>query len=282
MGKKYEQTVLPNESTTAGKLLQFVGYNKKVLEIGCASGVQSQLLKENFGCQITGIELDPEAAEKAGIYCDRIIHGDVENLNLKEILGGAQYDVILMADVLEHLKNPANVLLNIKSFFSENAYAVISVPNIVHAAVVYKMTHGCFSYTDYGLLDDGHIRFFTKSGIKDLLTKSGYKLDEMRSTICHPLETEINIELKTTEDKEAMTYLILNNDESLIYQFIIKARPNGNIRNETIIFENKLDIEQTTSLRNRVLKEIKAHGPYFHAKRYLNSRADRRSNTITR
>ena len=106
--KRYEPTVinLDNKNHSHTLIIESTGFNKTVLEIGTSNGYISKILKER-GNSVTGIEIEGEASLIAQYYCDRMIVGDVESLNLENYLKPSSFDVILCGDVLEHLKNPA-------------------------------------------------------------------------------------------------------------------------------------------------------------------------------
>lgn len=256
MIKLYDKEISISDDTTAGKLLAFVGYDKTVLEIGCASGIQTKLLRDVFSCNVTGIEINDVAAEQAKQYCNNLIVGNIETLCLKECLGDSKFEVILMADVLEHLRHPDAVLQKLKSFLIDNnGYIVISIPNIVHASVVYQMTQGAFRYTDFGLLDDTHIRFFSKQGITELLNDSGYDIVEIRRVLCDPLLTEIKVDINSRDDFSVMNYIIKNNKESLVYQYVIKACVKSNSASGNISIDNRQDLDEMTHLADALVRQ---------------------------
>src|SRR5688500_10369431 len=142
-------------------VIRLVGTGKRVLELGCATGYVSRVLVEN-GCEVVGIELDAEAAKRAMEHCEFVVVGDLEVLDLAEELGDRQFDVIVAADTLEHLKNPEIVLERLHPFFAPNGYLVASIPNIAHGSVRLALLEGRFPYSQTGLLDDTHLRFYTR------------------------------------------------------------------------------------------------------------------------
>src|SRR5207245_7617361 len=92
---------------THSLVVGYCGPNKRVLEIGCSTGYLSQALQRK-GCRITGVEIDASAGAAAQRWCERVVIGDVESMDLAPL--GAGYDVLLLADVLEHLRDPAAAL----------------------------------------------------------------------------------------------------------------------------------------------------------------------------
>ena len=94
--------------------------SRRVLEVGTATGYMSRALAER-GCEIVGVELDPAMAERAAEFCERMIVGDVEALDLESELEGERFDAIVAADVLEHLKDPLGLLQRLRPFSSRTA-----------------------------------------------------------------------------------------------------------------------------------------------------------------
>ena len=223
MTKKYHYEILLDSDSTAAKLLRFVGNNKIVLEIGCASGCQSKVLTEHFGCKVTGVEIDAAAAEEARKFCDSVIVGDIEELDLATMISDKKYDVVILADVLEHLKYPENVLEKIKPFLADDGCVVASIPNIVHAAAIYEMMKGKFDYRDFGLLDDTHIRFFTKKTIYQVFERAGLVIVNLDRKVIPPEESEFRTTPLCDKDRVVLDYIRDNNPESDTYQFIVKA-----------------------------------------------------------
>src|SRR5437870_4581449 len=94
-----------NPSSADTALLRLVGRNKRVLEIGCAAGHMSQAMRDQE-CQVVGIEINAEAANRASAFCEKIIVGDLDYMNFDRELESDRFDVVIAADVLEHLKDP--------------------------------------------------------------------------------------------------------------------------------------------------------------------------------
>lgn len=148
-------------------LLDLVGANKHVLEIGCASGYLSEAMFQR-GCIVEGVELDPELAESARHHCQRVITGNIEDVNTQERIRGT-FQVILMADVIEHLQDPASVIAHLKEHLGPNGIFIITAPNIAFYKVRQQILKGEFTYTDFGILDRTHLRFFTYYTFKEFL-----------------------------------------------------------------------------------------------------------------
>ena len=166
--------LLANPYTVHSKMLEIVGKNKTILEIGCATGYMTKRFKKN-NCNITGVEINPKSAEIAKQYCDQIIIGDIEvekDFPLKK----EYFDFILFADVLEHLRFPLRTLVKFKKYLKPEGKFFISLPNVANYRVRMNLLTGRFNYTEIGLLDKTHLRFFTINTAKQLVSDAGLKI----------------------------------------------------------------------------------------------------------
>lgn len=226
--KKYLYDIPDGPNHSASKVFAWINSDQDVLEVGCASGVQTRYLKEHLNCRVTGIELDPHAAEDARPYCENLIIGSIEELDLSTALGKQHYDAITFADVLEHLHDPADTLRKIRPFLKENGYLIASIPNIAHAAICWELAHGRFDYQKFGLLDNTHIRFFTKKNVARLFEETGYQIVSWDRVTQTPQETEFNVHCNSAQDQAFLDWICEQNSEAHTYQFIVKARPIDN------------------------------------------------------
>jgi O-antigen biosynthesis protein len=193
----------------------------RVLEFGCATGYMSEVLESRKGCKVTGIEISPEAAEIAREHCDRVIVGDAEELDYGELLGKERFEAILFADVLEHLKQPGDVLERIRPFLSRRGRVIASIPNIAHGSVRLALLAGEFRYRELGLLDSTHLRFFTRDGVHDLFEGAGFVITKWLYTRNGIDGTEIRV--PALPMSEPLREWLQKDPESSIYQFIVRA-----------------------------------------------------------
>lgn len=218
---KYDFEIdLSNPNSGHTMMIELIGSNKRVVEVGCATGYMSKLLSER-GCRVVGVELDPEAASQAKEFCEDVIVGDVETLDLPETLGRGNFDVVIFGDVLEHLRDPLSAVRGIRPLLVPGGYVVTSIPNIAHGAVRLALMLGRFDYRPLGLLDDTHLRFFTRTSLEQFFRDAGFVPVEIRRTIVGLFETEI--ELNREDFTPEMIGKIEADPESLTYQFVTKA-----------------------------------------------------------
>jgi 2-polyprenyl-3-methyl-5-hydroxy-6-metoxy-1,4-benzoquinol methylase len=221
MASKYEtEPELRNENNSHTIIIGLVGQNKTVLDVGAATGYVAKLLSEQ-GCNVTGIEVDPDAARKAEEHCERVITGDIEGLDLQAELGDSSFDVIVFGDVLEHLKEPLEVLKSFKPFLSPEGYVVASIPNVAHGSVRLALLQGKFRYQSLGLMDDTHLRFFTRETIEQMFTEAGLVITEMNRTRLGMFNTEVEVDRE--ELPRGIVKEIQNSPEAQTYQFVLKA-----------------------------------------------------------
>lgn len=147
-----------------------------VLDLGCGAGLLASKLLHS-GQKVIGIELDPNDARTAQSSGLEVFCGSVEDA--VQILEGTRFDVIVAADILEHLSQPEKILNDFKILFnSKDSYAVISIPNIANITIRLQLLFGQFNYTDRGILDRTHLRFFTKKSLLDMLRDNGFEIIE--------------------------------------------------------------------------------------------------------
>lgn len=157
------------------EILKLILQPKNILDIGCGTGLLAEEIKKRQRCFVAGIEKDSQAAFLAEKRCDKVIVGDIETLG--QLPFSRQYfDFIVLADILEHTKDPGSVLESIKPYLAEGGFMLISLPNIAHWRMRLKLMFGNFDYQERGTLDKTHLRFFTLKTFKALLEFCGLEI----------------------------------------------------------------------------------------------------------
>ena len=177
---RYLSVIRENPYDRSWRLIRWVGSEKRVLELGCATGYISKRLAES-GCEVVGIEIDREVAELARRFCHFVHVSDLNSTDWIKCLDGQTFDVILMGDVLEHLVNPDMILRAVRTLLRPSGYLVVSLPNVVHWVTRIKFVLGRFEYESAGTLDSTHLRFFTPKTARKLIEDAGYRI-----TAFHP------------------------------------------------------------------------------------------------
>jgi 2-polyprenyl-3-methyl-5-hydroxy-6-metoxy-1,4-benzoquinol methylase len=184
--------VLNDLNHPIGLALSFIGRERNVLELGCATGYTTRLLARHLDCTVTGVEYIAEAAERARPYCRQLVIGDVEAEEVLDQLPGP-YDVILAGDVLEHLRYPDRLLRRLRPTLRPGGCWVISVPNIAHWSVRKELLMGRFNFIDRGIMDATHLRWFTRRTLASLLQESGYQVQVLSGIYTLPQQDRFHL-----------------------------------------------------------------------------------------
>ena len=218
---RYETVVDPRARNASQSLeVELVGEDQRVLDVGCASGYLADALIAR-GCVVSGFEMDREAAEIARPKLERLVVGDLETLPLAEAFAGSRFDRIVFGDVLEHLTDPAAVLRSAVDVLEDDGEIVISVPNVTHGSLRLALLAGRWRYTETGLLDSTHIRFFTYDGLVGLLGSVGLVVREAWGTCKDPLRAEV--EVPEDELPEGAVEWVRDQPHAYFYQFVVRA-----------------------------------------------------------
>ena len=175
---RYSYSVDLNNPTTSHSLaVLMVEPGSFVLDIGAADGSVARPLVAR-GCRVWAVESDPEAAAKAQSVCERVIVGDVERLDLETAVESRRFDVVLLLDVLEHLRTPLVTLERARALLAPGGRIIVSIPNVAHGAVRVSLMSGNFNYTETGLLDKTHLRFFDRRSVETLFRNARLRIVE--------------------------------------------------------------------------------------------------------
>jgi 2-polyprenyl-3-methyl-5-hydroxy-6-metoxy-1,4-benzoquinol methylase len=165
-------------------LLDAVGSGHRVLDVGCSAGYVAQALVDRNN-SVVGLEFDPAAAQVARGWCEDVIVGDVEIVPFD--LPPDSFDVVLCADVIEHLRDPAGLLRRVRSLLRTDGRLVVSTPNIANWTIRLGLLFGRFRYTDRGILDRTHTHLFTRKTLLECVASAGFTTDTVDITVPVPV-----------------------------------------------------------------------------------------------
>ena len=161
-------------SSRRDDLLPFIPHGtRRVLDVGCAKGFLGELIKKERDCEVYGIEINREVAETAKGRLNDVFCADIEKA---ELPFHEDLDVIIFADIIEHLYDPWRVLAIVKKWLRPDGIVIASIPNTSHYSIILDLLRGRWDYIPFGLLCVTHIRFFTKTTIEEMFIKAGYTL----------------------------------------------------------------------------------------------------------
>ena len=143
---------------------------ESILDIGCSRGRFGQALKSKRDCRVVGIEINDHEGQHARHHLDRVIIGNVMEVDTDE-----RFDLVTCLDTLEHFSNPQKLLLRIHNeFLKDDGYLIVAIPNVGHWSIVEDLLAGRWDYVPIGILCNTHMRFFTLHSIQALLIQNGF------------------------------------------------------------------------------------------------------------
>jgi len=186
---------------------------RTVLDAGCSAGALARELAA-AGVVVDGIESDAGAAEVARSVCRRVLVGDLETMELDLPLGA--YDRVLLADVIEHLREPAAAMARLRPLLAPAGRLVVSTPNIANWSMRLLHLAGRWDYRERGIMDATHVRFFTRRTLLSALEAAGYRVVELDVSCPLPV-------LRREPFNRAAHWLGLRWKNLLAYQFVAVA-----------------------------------------------------------
>lgn len=151
----------------------------RVLELGCADGgLAAELMAD--GHTVVGIESSSRAAGQAAGRGVAVLCADPETCDFGELR--QQFDVLVAADVVEHLRDPGAVLTRAARQLTASAEVVLAVPNVANVFIRFLLLLGYFPYGRRGILDRAHLQFFTLRSALELVRQSGWKVRSVTPT----------------------------------------------------------------------------------------------------
>ncbi len=199
-----------------------------MLDIGTANGIIGKHF-HGSGLLISGLEILSEAAKIANPYYSEFYCGSINQVDDDFIAGK---DIIICADILEHTSNPWQILERLVKLQKPNFQIFISVPNIANIWVRTSLLFGKFEYTNKGILDCTHLRFFTKKTLLEMINGSGLKVLQIRYTPL-PLPQVNSFFYETKFGRffhKVLNRLTQVMPSLLAYQFIVRATIDKGIK----------------------------------------------------
>jgi 2-polyprenyl-3-methyl-5-hydroxy-6-metoxy-1,4-benzoquinol methylase len=220
LNQYYESKVSEYFQEERHEMLKYIpGKSEFVLDVGCSSGIFGQALKSSRNITVWGVELDRDSALEASQKLDKVINAAfAPELNLPQ----KEFDCIVFNDVLEHLTDPWAALEYSKSLLKDGGVIVSSIPNVRYFNNVWDfLVKKNWEYTEWGILDKTHLRFFTQKSIRSLFESLDYEVESIVGinplNVLHP---------QHVRKFRLLNRLLLNNIEDMNYlQFAVVARP---------------------------------------------------------
>ena len=179
---------------------------------------------------MTGLEVDREAAAKATSRGLEVLVGDVQTSPLTGIVGGRRFDVVVLADVLEHLLEPRELLVQLHEVLAPGGRVLVSVPNITHVDIQVMLAQDDWRYRSSGLLDRTHLRFFSIGTFSEMAFATGFDLVSAERVVVPGLGTEVldfgkRLTLSSEQVERIRAAVEAANDNALTYQHVLVLEP---------------------------------------------------------
>jgi SAM-dependent methyltransferase len=152
-----------------------LGRPRRVLDVGCGIGLNGAAARKK-GAVVTGLERHDGARREAAARLHEVLPADIESDDLASVLDGQRFDLILFGDVLEHTREPAEVLRRVLPYLEDEGHVILSLPNVAAWTVRLGLLAGRFDYQPSGILDDTHLRFFTRRSAEQLARDAGLEV----------------------------------------------------------------------------------------------------------
>jgi 2-polyprenyl-3-methyl-5-hydroxy-6-metoxy-1,4-benzoquinol methylase len=148
---------------------------KRILDLGCGSGALGYEIKTAHPCHVTGVTF---SKEEAAIACKRLDEVRTQDLNAFSADGFDSFDCVICSHVLEHLHDPESVLREIHKLLRPDGVLIIALPNVLFWKQRLQFLRGRFRYTEGGLMDRTHARFFDWESANNMLRNAGFAILE--------------------------------------------------------------------------------------------------------
>ncbi|MBQ3514259.1 MAG: glycosyltransferase [Lachnospiraceae bacterium] len=235
---KYDFSLDMNSDNSLSLIARQLEKNKTILEFGPATGRLTKYMKEELSSTVDIVEIDATGYEKAIEFARDGFLGDIESYQWEETFAGREYDYILFADVLEHLRNPEKVLKVCKKYLKDEGRMIVSIPNVAHNSVLHNLLRNEFQYNSVGLLDNTHIHLFTYHSAKAMFESVGMSLVVEDATYIEEVQNEFKYSLKDTNPIEQEVLWI--HPFGRVYQFVFTAMKNDTVKIKEIVPEVKI------------------------------------------
>ncbi len=198
-----------------------------VVEVGCGAGALAEAYRRlNPRARYLGIEIRSEAAKRAAERLDRVIVGDVEQLDPDSLgIPSGSVDCLIYGDVLEHLLDPWSVLQRHSRWLRPQGQIVACIPNIQHWSILLSLLCGRWKYEDEGLLDRTHLRFFTAESIRELFSRAGLKIIDMQARGPRGAEFQQALQLLTPSVQALGLDAARFASQTAAVQYLVRAMP---------------------------------------------------------
>jgi SAM-dependent methyltransferase len=168
------KSALTYGSVNPGVLSRVPREARRVLDVGCGTGVLGRALKEGHPERyVAGITHSELEAERAREVLDQVLIADLETAEFADL---GLFDCVICSHVLEHLRNPLEVLMRLRSVLAVDGTMLIALPNVLYWRQRLQFLLGRFRYSEGGLMDNTHVVFFDWTTARELVIRAGLRV----------------------------------------------------------------------------------------------------------
>jgi methionine biosynthesis protein MetW len=195
----------------------------EVLDLGVGNGSLGRYLTSQRQCQVDGADFSEESVQQAAADYRELRQLDLDQPDALQVFSHRQYDFVVLADVLEHLREPQQLLRQAAGLLAPGGQLLLSIPNVAYAGVVLELLEGRFDYRNQGILDTTHLRFYTLSSMRDLVEGAGLYVSSLQAVRVPLHRSEFDLAVPERLPA-ALRKALADRSDSLAYQYIIGAR----------------------------------------------------------
>jgi O-antigen biosynthesis protein len=219
----YQRAVSGDSQDSLSIIASLIEPGQTLLDLGMGTGGLGHYLSQRQTIVADGVTLNQAEADIAAAWYRQVAVADLDAANLCALFEGQQYDCIVCADVLEHLKAPENVLAQCKALLKPGGRLITSVPNAGYCGLIAELIMGDFRYRPEGLLDATHLRFFTRASLQRFFDSAGWNCASVQVTQRNLLASEFKLPFDLLPPTVARHLLAL--PDAMTYQFVSVLQP---------------------------------------------------------
>lgn len=223
---KYQREIREGAEDSLSKLAAMIPAGATVLDLGVGSGELGAFLSQEKQCTVDGIEMSADHIARARPHYRELREADLEQPDALAAFPAKGYDCVVLADVLEHVRDREAALQRAAERLKPGGELLLSVPNIGYAGVVLDLLEGRFDYRDEGILDDTHVRFYTRDSLCGFLDELGFQVAEVQ-TVEKPLHATEFGQFAPELLPASLVNALLSRPDSLVYQYVLRVQVAG-------------------------------------------------------
>ncbi len=260
---KYSENMPPVLKDAIGWMFDYIKDDCTFLDFGCSTGYFGSLVKQAKHAAVYGVEISDDIKQARKVL-DGVYSFDIDGEWPAEIYE-RQYDYIFFGDVIEHLKDPQLAIEKCKKLLRKDGLLFISTPNVAHISVRLELLGGNFEYESMGILDNTHLKYWTKRSLTSMVQAAGYSLKSLDYTSNDYPDTVIKKLLKQNglEPNEKF-WKTVNSPEARAFQFKLVLSPEA----QTAKPADFKPVDKPEAIRNAAIDDLntKVHNLDEHAK----------------